>query len=112
LIGRKDHGATAIGRKGDRRGPALLRDDIVALLHGNDIEVVAQAQDGPAAVDRRRSRADPRDLRQGCRRFTDEGILVALEARRCRPELAILALPQCGRSQPVYKKSARSQPPR
>ena len=77
-----------------RRGPALLREGIVALLAENDIEVVAQAEDGPGLlriIDGHKPDLAICDVRLPPT-FTDEGIRAALEARRRHPELAILIL--------------------
>lgn len=75
---------------------ALLREGLVALLHENDIEVVAQAEDGPGLlriVDGHKPDLAICDVRLPPT-FTDEGIRAALEARRRHPELAILVLSQ------------------
>jgi len=75
---------------------ALLREGIVALLHENDIEVVAQAQDADGLlriVDGHKPDLAICDVRLPPT-FTDEGIKAALEARRRHPELAILVLSQ------------------
>jgi DNA-binding NarL/FixJ family response regulator len=75
---------------------ALLREGMVALLQENDIEVVAQAEDGPGLlriVDGHKPDLAICDVRLPPT-FTDEGIRAALEARRRHPELAILVLSQ------------------
>ncbi len=75
---------------------ALLREGMVALLQENDIEVVAQAEDGPGLlriVEGHRPDLAICDVRLPPT-FTDEGIRAALEARRRRPELAVLVLSQ------------------
>jgi len=75
---------------------ALLREGIVALLQEHDIEVVAQAEDGPGLlriVDGHKPDLAICDVRLPPT-FTDEGIRAALEARRRRPELAVLVLSQ------------------
>ena len=75
---------------------ALLREGIVALLQENDIEVVAQADDGPGLlriVDGHKPDLAICDVRLPPT-FTDEGIRAALEARRRHPELAVLVLSQ------------------
>ncbi|MGH2867784.1 MAG: response regulator [Solirubrobacteraceae bacterium] len=75
---------------------ALLREGIVALLQENDIEVVAQAEDGPGLlriVDGHKPDLAICDVRLPPT-FTDEGIRAALEARRRHPELAVLVLSQ------------------
>jgi DNA-binding NarL/FixJ family response regulator len=81
---------------------ALLREGIVALLQENDIEVVAQAEDGPGLL--RIIAGHKPDLAIVDVRlpptFTDEGIRAALEARRRHPHVAILVLSQY--VEPVY----------
>jgi DNA-binding NarL/FixJ family response regulator len=81
---------------------ALLREGIVALLQENGIEVVAQADDGPGLL--RIVAGHKPDLAIVDVRlpptFTDEGIRAALEARRRRPDLAVLVLSQY--VEPVY----------
>jgi DNA-binding NarL/FixJ family response regulator len=75
---------------------ALLREGIIALLQENDIEVVAQADDGPGLlriVDGHKPDLAICDVRLPPT-FTDEGIRAALEARRRHPELAVLILSQ------------------
>ena len=75
---------------------ALLREGIVALLQENEIEVVAQAQDGPGLlriVDGHAPDLAICDVRLPPT-FTDEGIRAALEARRRHPELGVLVLSQ------------------
>ena len=75
---------------------ALLREGMVALLQENDIEVVAQAEDGPGLlriVEGHKPDLAICDVRLPPT-FTDEGIRAALEARRRRPALAILVLSQ------------------
>ena len=75
---------------------ALLREGIVALLQENDIEVVAQADDGPGLL--RIVAGHQPDLAICDVRlpptFTDEGIRAALEARRRHPRLAVVVLSQ------------------
>jgi DNA-binding NarL/FixJ family response regulator len=81
---------------------ALLREGIVALLSENGIEVVAQAEDGPELL--RKVAGHKPDLAIVDVRlpptFSDEGIRAALEARRQRPDLAVLVLSQY--VEPVY----------
>jgi DNA-binding NarL/FixJ family response regulator len=75
---------------------ALLREGLVALLQEHDIEVVAQAQDGPGLlriVEGHKPDLAICDVRLPPT-FTDEGIRAALEARRRHPELALLVLSQ------------------
>jgi DNA-binding NarL/FixJ family response regulator len=75
---------------------ALLREGMVALLQENDIEVVAQAEDGPGLlriVEGHKPDLAICDVRLPPT-FTDEGIRAALEARRRHPALAILVLSQ------------------
>ena len=81
---------------------ALLREGIVALLQENEIEVVAQAEDGDGLL--RIVAGHKPDLAIVDVRlpptFTDEGIRAALEARRRHPELAVLVLSQY--VEPIY----------
>jgi DNA-binding NarL/FixJ family response regulator len=81
---------------------ALLREGIVALLQEHGIEVVAQAEDGPGLL--RTVAGHKPDLAIVDVRlpptFSDEGIRAALEARRQRPDLAVLVLSQY--VEPVY----------
>jgi DNA-binding NarL/FixJ family response regulator len=75
---------------------ALLREGLVALLQEHDIEVVAQAEDGPGLlriVEGHKPDLAICDVRLPPT-FTDEGIRAALEARRRHPELALLVLSQ------------------
>jgi DNA-binding NarL/FixJ family response regulator len=75
---------------------ALLREGIAALLHENDIDVVATAEDGPGLlriVEGHKPDLAICDVRLPPT-FTDEGIRAALEARRRHPELAVLVLSQ------------------
>jgi len=75
---------------------ALLREGLVALLQEHDIDVVAQAEDGPGLlriVEGHKPDLAICDVRLPPT-FTDEGIRAALEARRRRPELAVLVLSQ------------------
>ena len=75
---------------------ALLREGLVALLREHDIDVVAQAQDAPGLL--RALNAHKPDLVIVDVRmppdFTDDGLRAAIEARRQRPELAVLILSQ------------------
>ena len=75
---------------------ALLREGLVALLRENDIEVVAQVEDGPGLL-RAIDGHDP-DLAIVDVRLppthSDEGILAAIEARRRHPSLGVLVLSQ------------------
>ncbi len=75
---------------------ALLREGLVALLREHDIEVVAQAQDGPGLL--RAIAGHNPDLAIVDVRLppthSDEGLLAAIEARRRRPELGVLVLSQ------------------
>ena len=81
---------------------ALLREGVVALLRENDIDVVAQAEDPEGLL--RIAQAHQPDLAIVDVRlpptFTDEGLRAAIEARRQRPELAVLVLSQY--VEPVY----------
>jgi DNA-binding NarL/FixJ family response regulator len=81
---------------------ALLREGLVALLSENEIDVVAQAEDGAGLlriVDGHKPDLAIVDVRLPPT-FTDEGIRAALEARRRHPELAVLVLSQY--VEPVY----------
>jgi DNA-binding NarL/FixJ family response regulator len=75
---------------------ALLREGIVALLREHDIEVVAQAEDGPGLL--RAISGHAPDLAIVDVRlppsFRDEGLRAALEARRRQPDLSVLVLSQ------------------
>jgi DNA-binding NarL/FixJ family response regulator len=75
---------------------ALLREGIVALLRENEIEVVAQVQDGPGLL--RAIAGHEPDLAIVDVRlpptFSDEGLLAAIEARRRQPQLGVLVLSQ------------------
>jgi DNA-binding NarL/FixJ family response regulator len=88
---------------------ALLREGMVALLQENDIEVVAQANDGPGLlriVEGHKPDLAVCDVRLPPT-FTDEGIRAALEARRRHPELAILVLSQY--VEPAYSAELLSE---
>jgi DNA-binding NarL/FixJ family response regulator len=75
---------------------ALLREGIVALLREHDIDVVAQAEDGPGLL--RIVGGHKPDLAIVDVRlpptFTDEGIRAAIEARERRPGTGILIVSQ------------------
>jgi DNA-binding NarL/FixJ family response regulator len=75
---------------------ALLREGIVALLRENDVDVVAQAEDGAGLV--RIVGGHKPDLAIVDVRlpptFTDEGVRAAIEARERHPGLGILILSQ------------------
>jgi DNA-binding NarL/FixJ family response regulator len=75
---------------------ALLREGVVALLRENDIEVVAQVQDGPGLL--RAIAGHKPDLAIVDVRlpptFSDEGLRAAIEARRRQPKLGVLVLSQ------------------
>jgi DNA-binding NarL/FixJ family response regulator len=75
---------------------ALLREGIVALLREHNIDVVAQAEDGPGLL--RIVGGHKPDLAIVDVRlpptFTDEGIRAAIEARERRPGTGILILSQ------------------
>jgi DNA-binding NarL/FixJ family response regulator len=75
---------------------ALLREGIVALLRENDVDVVAQAEDGPGLL--RIVGGHKPDLAIVDVRlpptFTDEGVRAAVEARGRFPGLGILILSQ------------------
>ncbi len=75
---------------------ALLREGMVALLRENEIEVVAQVDDGPGllrAIVGHKPDLAIVDVRLPPT-FTDEGLRAAIEARRRRPELGVLVLSQ------------------
>jgi DNA-binding NarL/FixJ family response regulator len=81
---------------------ALLREGIVALLHERDIEVVAQAEDGPGLlriIGGHKPDVAIVDVRLPPT-WTDEGLRAAIEARRRHPGLAVLILSQY--VEPVY----------
>jgi DNA-binding NarL/FixJ family response regulator len=75
---------------------ALLRDGLARLLRDNGFEVVAAVADGDALV--RRVLLEEPDIAIVDVRlpptFRDEGLRAALEARRLRPETAILIVSQ------------------
>ena len=75
---------------------ALLREGLVALLRENQIEVVAQVEDGPGLL--RAIAGHKPDLAIVDVRlpptFSDEGVLAAIEARRRQPTLGVLVLSQ------------------
>jgi DNA-binding NarL/FixJ family response regulator len=88
---------------------ALLREGMVVLLQEHDIEVVAQANDGPGLlriVEGHKPDLAVCDVRLPPT-FTDEGIRAALEARRRHPELAILVLSQY--VEPAYSAELLSE---
>jgi DNA-binding NarL/FixJ family response regulator len=75
---------------------ALLREGLVALLRENEIEVVAQVEDGPGllrAIGGHRPDLAIVDVRLPPT-FTDEGLRAAIEARRRQPQLGVLVLSQ------------------
>ncbi len=81
---------------------ALLRAGLVALLRENDVDVVAEAEtpeDFLRVVAAHKPDLAIVDVRLPPT-FTDEGLRAALEARRQRPELAVLVLSQY--VEPVY----------
>jgi DNA-binding NarL/FixJ family response regulator len=75
---------------------ALLREGLVALLREQDIEVVAQVEDGPGLL--RAIAGHQPDLAIVDVRlpptFSDEGLQAAIEARRRQPDLGVLVLSQ------------------
>ena len=75
---------------------ALLREGLVALLRENEIEVVAQVEDGPGLL--RAIAGHEPDLAIVDVRlpptFSDEGLRAAIEARRRQPALGVLVLSQ------------------
>jgi DNA-binding NarL/FixJ family response regulator len=75
---------------------ALLREGLVALLRENEIEVVAQVEDGPGllrAIAGHRPDLAIVDVRLPPT-FRDEGLRAAIEARQRQPELGVLVLSQ------------------
>ena len=82
---------------------ALLREGIVALLREHDVDVVAQAEDGPRACCGSSPATSPtsRSSTSACRRRSPTRALrAAIEARRRQPGLNILILSQY--VEPVY----------
>jgi DNA-binding NarL/FixJ family response regulator len=75
---------------------ALLREGLVALLRENQIDVVAQVEDGPGLL--RAIAGHEPDLAIVDVRlpptYTDEGLQAAIEARRRQPALGVLVLSQ------------------
>jgi DNA-binding NarL/FixJ family response regulator len=75
---------------------ALLRAGLVALLRENEIDVVAEVEDGPALL--RAIAGHEPDLAIVDVRlpptYSDEGLLAAIEARRRQPALGVLVLSQ------------------
>ncbi len=81
---------------------ALLREGLIALLTDNEIEVVAQVEDGPGllrVVNGHKPDLAIVDVRLPPT-FTDEGVRAAIEARRRHPAVGILILSQY--VEPVY----------
>jgi DNA-binding NarL/FixJ family response regulator len=75
---------------------ALLREGLVALLRENEIEVVAQVEDGPgllSAIAEHQPDLAIIDVRLPPS-HSDEGLLAAIEARRRQPQLGVLVLSQ------------------
>jgi DNA-binding NarL/FixJ family response regulator len=75
---------------------ALLRAGLVALLRENQVEVVAQVEDGAAllrAIDGHKPDLAIVDVRLPPT-FSDEGLLAAIEARARHPQLGVLVLSQ------------------
>jgi DNA-binding NarL/FixJ family response regulator len=75
---------------------ALLREGLVALLRENEIDVVAQVEDGPGllrAITGHRPDLAIVDVRLPPT-FRDEGLRAAIEARRRQPKLGVLVLSQ------------------
>jgi DNA-binding NarL/FixJ family response regulator len=81
---------------------ALLREGLVALLRENDVDVVAQVDDGPGLL--RVIGGHKPDLAIVDVRlpptFTEEGVRAAIEARERHPDVGILILSQY--IEPVY----------
>jgi DNA-binding NarL/FixJ family response regulator len=75
---------------------ALLREGLVALLREHDVDVVAQAEDGPGLlriVGGHKPDVAIVDVRLPPT-FTDEGLRAAIEARERHPGIGILILSQ------------------
>jgi DNA-binding NarL/FixJ family response regulator len=75
---------------------ALLREGLVALLRENEIDVVAQVEDGAGllrAIAGHRPDLAIVDVRLPPT-FRDEGLRAAIEARRRQPKLGVLVLSQ------------------
>jgi DNA-binding NarL/FixJ family response regulator len=75
---------------------ALLRDGLVRLLRDNDVEVVAEVDNGPDLVDavvRHRPDVAIVDIRLPPT-FRDEGLVAALEARAEVPDTGVLVVSQ------------------
>ena len=74
----------------------MLREGLVALLRENDVDVVAQVEDGPGLL--RAIAGHQPDLAIVDVRlpptFSDEGLRAAIEARRRQPQLGVLVLSQ------------------
>jgi DNA-binding NarL/FixJ family response regulator len=87
---------------------ALLRDGLVRLLNAHDIEVVEAAGDGPSALAALIAHLPDvavLDVRLPPT-FTNEGLVVAIEARRQMPALPILVLSQY--VEPLYARELLS----
>jgi DNA-binding NarL/FixJ family response regulator len=81
---------------------ALLREGIVALLRDHDVDVVAQAQDGPGLlriIGGHKPDVAIVDVRLPPT-FSDEGVRAAIEARTRHPGIGVLILSQY--VEPVY----------
>ena len=81
---------------------ALLRSGIIALLRENDVDVVAQTDDGPGLlriIGGHKPDVAIVDVRLPPT-FTDEGVRAAIEARERHPDVGILILSQY--VEPVY----------
>jgi DNA-binding NarL/FixJ family response regulator len=75
---------------------ALLREGLVSLLRENEVDVVAQVEDGPGllrAIAGHRPDLAIVDVRLPPT-FSDEGLRAAIEARRRQPQLGVLVLSQ------------------
>jgi DNA-binding NarL/FixJ family response regulator len=87
---------------------ALLRDGLVRLLSAHDFEVVEAVSDGPSAL-RALTEHGPDVAVLDVRlppTFTNEGLLVAIEARRRVPGLPVLVLSQY--VEPLYARELLS----
>jgi DNA-binding NarL/FixJ family response regulator len=87
---------------------ALLRDGLVRLLRAHDVEVVEAVNDGPSALTalvQHRPDVAVLDVRLPPT-FTNEGLVVAIEARRRIPGLPVLVLSQY--VEPLYARELLS----
>ena len=88
----------------------LLREGIAALLADHGHQVVAAVGDGEGLLDAMAEHAPDLavvDVRMP-QTQTDEGVRAAVEARRRRPDAAILILSQYVATRPTCSRAARS----